>query len=76
MGEAIKAVANTLGLSAYIMGILVNLNNVIGILMGLAGFVWGVYKALQMRENWLIRHIERRKMYDDYHKTKKDEKTP
>lgn len=72
MGEAIKAVANTLGLSAYIMGILVNLNNVIGILMGMAGFVWGIYKALQMRENWLIRQLERRKMYDDYNKNKKN----
>lgn len=60
MGEVVKVLANTLGGTVFIMGIIANLNNWIAIALGAAGFGFAVYRCLKERENWLIRKIERK----------------
>lgn len=60
MGEAFKTLANTIGITAWLMGVIANFNNWIGLALGAAGFGFAVFRCLKERENWLIRRVERK----------------
>lgn len=60
MGEAFKTLGNAIGLTTYLMGIIVNLNNWISIALGAVGVGYGVIKALHAYEVYRIKRVDRR----------------
>lgn len=67
MAESIfEKILNIFGLSVYIIGIVANwfsnMNVGLSILLGVVGLVWASFRALKMKEDWLVRKIERRSM--------------
>lgn len=60
MGEVAKVLANTLGFTAILLGIVANLDNFISILIGTVGFGFGLFKALEQREIYLEKRHNRR----------------
>lgn len=71
MGEIVKAVLNTVGITTYILGILTNLNNVISVLLGIVGFLFGIIKILHALEVWRMKVIDRKEKEDSYNKKSK-----
>lgn len=60
MGEVAKALINSLGFTAILLGIVANLDNIISILIGTVGFGFGLFKALEQREIYLEKRQNRR----------------
>ena len=71
MGEIIKAVFNTVGVTTYILGILTNLNNLVSVLLGIVGFVFGVIKVFHALEVYRMKRIDRLEKEDNYNKKSK-----
>lgn len=68
MADALKWMANTLGLTVYILGFLANLGNIISVTLGVIGVAVAVVKCLKLYEDYLIRKIERRERERDFKK--------
>lgn len=60
MGEAFKTFLNTIGFTAYLMGILVNLNNWISVALGALGVGFAIIKLLHAYEVYMIKRIDRK----------------
>lgn len=63
MGEIAKVVANTLGWITLVSGFLANLDNVLSVLLGCVALGFGIFKALDQREAWLIKRADRKDKY-------------
>ncbi len=62
MGEVTaKAILNIVGFSTLLFGFLANINNWLSIPVALVGVLFGIFKALKERENWLHRKAERKR---------------
>lgn len=70
MGEALYKLLNIAGLTGFILGFIANLNSPIAFVMGLIGIVYGLYKMLEKREDWLHKRSERRQ-HERENQTKK-----
>lgn len=70
MADALKWMANTLGLTIYILGFLANLGNIISVTLGVIGIAVAIVKCLKLYEDYLIRKIDRRERERDYNKNK------
>lgn len=66
MAETLKWMANTLGLTIYILGFLANLGNIISVTLGVVGVAAAVIKAFKLYEDYLIRKIERKERERDF----------
>lgn len=70
MGEIAAKLLNIAGLTGFILGFIANLNSPIAFVMGLIGIVYGLYKMLEKREDWLHKRSERRQ-HERENQTKK-----
>lgn len=59
MGESVKVLLNTIGLTTFIMGILANINNLLSVLLACIGIVWGIVKCLEKWEDYQLKKWER-----------------
>lgn len=66
MADALKWMANSLGLSIFILGILANLGNIISVTLGVIGIAVAFVKCLKLYEDYLIRKIERKERERDF----------
>lgn len=67
MAETIAAkILNIFGLSVYILGVFANffasMNTGLSLCLGLVGLAWMFFRALKMREDWIIRKMEKENM--------------
>lgn len=61
MGEITgKFLLNLLGITTAVWGFLSNLPNPISILLGIISIMWTMWKALEKREDWLMKRSQRR----------------
>lgn len=65
MGESIKMILNTFGITAYILGILANINNLASVLLACVGVVWGIVKCLEKWEDYQAKKWERLQKEED-----------
>lgn len=65
---------NLLGSTTFLFGILANLDNLLSVLLGCVGIVWGVVKSLEKYEDYQIKKWERRQRQDAHEEKKKKQK--
>lgn len=65
MGESVKVLLNTIGLTTFIMGILANINNLLSVLLACIGIVWGIVKCLEKWEDYQLKKWERLQKQDE-----------
>jgi hypothetical protein len=65
MGETIKVMANLLGATTFILGILANLNNLLSVALACVGVVWGIVKCLEKYEDYQLKKWERLQREDE-----------
>lgn len=59
MGEGLKMILNTVGITTYILGILANINNLASVMLACVGVVWGIVKCLEKWEDYQAKKWER-----------------
>lgn len=73
VGEGFKLL-NYLGVTTFLFGILSNLDNLLSVLLGCVGIVWGVVKSLEKYEDYQIKKWERRQRKEAHEEKKKRQK--
>lgn len=65
MGEGVKMIINTIGLTTYILGILANINNLLSVMLACVGVVWGIVKCLEKWEDYQAKKWERQQKEEE-----------
>jgi len=71
MGEGLKMILNTVGITTYILGILANINNLASVMLACVGVVWGIVKCLEKWEDYQAKKWDRLQKEEEKKKRQK-----